>query len=225
MKRYLFILLSITLIGLLACGEEREHETSNNDEPEIEEVEKDEPKEDPEKPEEKEDDGLLTKVGQKSKANGMTAELISIKEVNETVDLDPIKLTVDDIKVIRISDIKDKDARNYLGFYTDKDEFDTIQIMYSIENTSDEKIEFYTPIEYLVLNTGEQLDVSFNDYIGDINNGGEFYGKVTKNTGISVIMHDSKAEDIESIKLIFGNVWGENDVVYQKDVEKTYDIK
>lgn len=223
MRRYLFILLLIFSIGLVACGEtEGTQGATNDDEPETEEVKNDEPEE---KPEEKEDNGLLTEVGQKSKANGMTAELISIKEVDETIDLDPIKLTIDDIKVLRISDIKDKDAKEYLEFYTDKDEFDTIQIMYSIENTADENIEFYNPIEYLALNTGEQLDVAFNDYMGDINNGGEFYGKVTKNTGISVIMHDSKAEDIESIKLIFGYVWGENGETYQEGVEKTYDIK
>src|SRR5699024_36432 len=107
-----------------------------------------------------------------------TVELLAVKEVNETIDLDPLKLIIDDIKIIRVSDIKDNEFKSYISQFTDKEEFEYIQIMYSIENTEDENIELIFPIKYIVLDTGEQIEVMMNDIMLDPNNGGDFFGKV-----------------------------------------------
>lgn len=214
MKKQLFILLTV-LLTLVACGQETQKPVEEKKEPT--EVSADEPIDEQE-------DKVLTEIGQKNTSDGMTVELMEIKDVNETIDLDPIKLTIDDIKILRMSDIKDKGMKDYISQFTDSDTFDTIQIMYSIENTIDETVDFYWPIEYIVLDTGEQLDVNYNDLMIDNNNGGTLYGKVTQHTGISVLINNSKAEDIKSVKLIFGNVWGEDNKTYQDGAEKTYEL-
>src|SRR5699024_441080 len=151
----------------------------------------------------------LTKVGQviKDKDMGATVELLKIIETNETLDLDPIKLTLEDIKIINMSDIKKSEFKDYLSQFTDEEEFDYIQINYSMENTVDENIELYSPIEYIALDSGEQIDVMMEDVRLDHDNGGEFFGKVTKESGIFVIIESSRVEDINSIKLITGDVW------------------
>src|SRR5699024_452091 len=63
--------------------------------------------------EESAEDGKLTEVGQKIKdpQTRSTVELLAVKEVNETIDLDPLKLIIDDIKIIRVSDIKDNEFK------------------------------------------------------------------------------------------------------------------
>ncbi|WHZ59977.1 hypothetical protein [Metabacillus hrfriensis] len=44
-------------------------------------------------------------VGQKAKNDTATAELFKIKQVNETVDIAPLKIIVKDVKVIKLTDI------------------------------------------------------------------------------------------------------------------------
>lgn len=221
MNRFLFVLFLALILFLTACGETQESENDNPDsEEQPEEVEKTESKKEAE-------DGELTEIGQKidDPNTGSTIELIAMKEINETIDLNPIKLTIDDIKIISMSDIKNNDFKSYISQFTDKEEFEYIQIKYSMENTVEENIELYTPIKYLVLNTGEQIDVMVKDIMLDPNNGGDFFGKVTKETGISAIIEDSDVNNIESIKLITGDVWEKNGERLIGEVEKSYDIK
>lgn len=174
----------------------------------------------------KNNDNVLTEVGQKIEDDriGATVELMAIKEVNETIDLNPIKLTIDDIKIIKMSNIKNSELKETIQDIVNKDEVNYIQIMYTLENTSEKNVELVFPIEYIVLNTGEQIDVVENDLMNDNNNGGDFYGQVTKQTGISAIIKKSNVEDIETIKLITGEVWEINGDYLVGEIEKTYEL-
>src|SRR5699024_10643433 len=117
-----------------------------------------------------------TEVGQviKDKELKATVELMKIIETNDTIDLDPIKITLEDIKIINMSDIRNSEFKSYLSQFTDKEEFNYFQINYSMENTSDDDVELHSPIDYIVLDSGEQIDVMMEDVALDHDNGGQF---------------------------------------------------
>ncbi len=149
----------------------------------------------------------LSKVGQKAKADGNEAELMKIKEVNQTVDISPIKYTVKDMKIIKLNKVN-KSMTEFLLQYTGgsklPEDLHYIQIQYNVENTSDQNIEFYG-LQKVVLNNGEQLDANGNDFIWEKeDNDSKFYGKVKKEGSVGLIIK-GKPEEITSAKLIFGN--------------------
>ena len=228
MRKYLFLLMAALV--LVACGNE-ESSKEDNKSKENEEVTANNESNSKDNESETNDetnnnDGILSNVGDvyKDKELGATVELVATKKVDETIDLDPIKLHIKDIKIINMSNIKSRDTKEVIKQFTDKEEFDYIQITYEMENTVDDNVYFDFPIEHVVLNTGEQIDVMMNDFIIDHNNGGDFYGKVTKNSLVSVIMNSTIPKDIESIKLITGEVWDEEYNSLSDKVEVEYSI-
>ncbi|MCR6784023.1 hypothetical protein [Bacillus thuringiensis] len=95
MKKYLLLLVSVFFsLALVACGSEEKTEEKSaptaSDQKGI--------KESNSKTNEK---TLLTKVGKKQKYNaqGGVIELMKIKEINQTIDVAPIKMTVQNIKL------------------------------------------------------------------------------------------------------------------------------
>ncbi|MGM8213554.1 hypothetical protein ACLIBH_12325 [Virgibacillus sp. W0430] len=226
MKRVLLVLLLSFSFLITACSD-TEKEPVEEVDSEVVEQEQNDVEEAYEELDTDKENGTLTQVGQKinDPQTGSTVELIAIKNVNETIDLSPIELTINDIKLIRMTDIKNNEFKSYMSQFTEKEEFNYIQVMYTLENTVDENVELVFPIEYLVLNTGEQIDVNMNDFLLDPNNGREFFGKVTKDTGISVIIENSNIDEVETIKFITGDVWQIDGDKLIGQVEKTYNIK
>ncbi|WP_462410575.1 hypothetical protein [Neobacillus sp. Marseille-QA0830] len=153
---------------------------------------------------------ILTEVGQKaSDDDGTTAELMKIKEVNQTVDIAPVKLTVQDLKVIKLTNVG-KDFGDFLLQYTGGSELpkelNYIQVNYTAENTEDKNIS-WNQVQTLVTNTGEQLDASGNDFIWEKNPfDGTFYGK-TKIEGTIGVITNSKPEDLTSLKFIISSTF------------------
>ncbi|MCU5588929.1 hypothetical protein OCB75_21635 [Bacillus cereus] len=91
MKKYLLLLVSVFFsLALVACGSEEKSAPTASDQKGI--------KESNSKTNEK---TLLTKVGKKQKYNaqGGVIELMKIKEINQTIDVAPIKMTVQNIKL------------------------------------------------------------------------------------------------------------------------------
>ncbi len=221
-KKNLLFIVTLIMLFLAACG---------NNEVDVSEVDskpKDEKqtKENEDK-EEIQEEGKLTEVGQviNDKDMGATVELLKIIETDETLDLDPIKITLDDIKIIHMSDIKNSEFKRYLSQFTDKEEFDYIQMNYSMENTVDENVEMHSPIDYIVFDTGEQLDVTMNDVALDPDNGGQFFGKVTKESGVFVLIENSNVDDISEIKLITGDVWEADGQQITDKIEKEFSFE
>lgn len=212
MKRLLFLLIFILLVG--CSNDETQEQTQTDDETEQEENEN----------ETEEDSLILTNVGDTINDNGATLELLAIEEVNETIDLDPIKLTIDDIKIIRMSDFSGSDTEVYMEQFTEKETVDYIQVMYSMENTVDENVDFISPISHLVLDTGEQINVNHNDFMLHPDNLDTFYGTVTKEAGISAIIDNSSVDDINTVKIITGFVMNEDGEILSEEKEITYEI-
>ncbi|PED93900.1 hypothetical protein CN540_18955 [Bacillus toyonensis] len=149
----------------------------------------------------------LSKVGQKAKADGNEAELMKIKEVNQTVDIAPIKYTVKDMKIIKMNKVN-KSTESFLLQYTGgsklPEDLHYIQIQYSVENTSDQNVDF-SGLDKVVLNNGEQLNAIGNDFIWEKeDNDSKFYGKVKKEGSVGLFIK-GKPEEITSAKLIFSD--------------------
>ncbi|ARK32107.1 hypothetical protein [Halalkalibacter krulwichiae] len=209
MKKIASLLLLVLL--LTACGPKEdasvdiaeaeneviasEQKVVSNEEEEIEEIETDEygnPK--------------LTEVGQILEEPGYgTLELMKIKEVNETVNIDPIQVKIDDIKLFKLTNVP-VETKNQLSMYMDSknvpDELHYIQIVYSSENIEEKNIDWFG-IDKVVLSNGQQLNATLNDFIiGEDDFDSIFYGKVKKE-GVVGLFYKGNPEEITSVNIIF----------------------
>lgn len=232
MRKLLFILVSVILLA--ACGYDNKTVSDNEEKlpTQVETTEDNEMKEETEnnkEAKEESSEGELLEVGQVRYDSSVKAsvELMAINEINETIDLDPMKLTIKSIKIVKYSEVEEElalnEVENILG--ERRDPFYAIQMIYNMENTVENNVEFSMPIKYVVLNTGEQIEVMNNDLAWDKNNGGVFYGKVKKESFFIALIESSKVEDISSIKIVTGNLWDENDDLISSEVEKTYELQ
>jgi hypothetical protein len=153
----------------------------------------------------KDEDGnvILDTVGQKVEdPDSGTAELLKIKEVNETVDISPIEVTVQDMKVIKISDLN-PDFKEMMEFNTEEtidEDFTYLQINFTAENTKEMNVD-WLDLQTIVLSNGQQIDSNYKDFIIDDGDSDyTFFGKVKKEFTTGVIVKDT---NIDSVKLIF----------------------
>lgn len=156
---------------------------------------------------------LLTEVGQKVKEeDGTSVELLKIKEINQSVDIAPVKVVVTNMKVIQLTDIH-PDNTDYLLQFMNASELpeklNYIQINYTAENTSDKNIG-WNGISTIVTNTGEQLDAMGNDFIWEENGfDSTFYGK-TKHEGTIGVFTTSNVDELKSLKFIISSSYDED---------------
>lgn len=167
---------------------------------------------------------ILDQVGQKTKDASATAELMKIKKVNEVVNIAPIKATVHDIKVIKLTDLSD-DMKQQIEYMTDKKAIEPvyyIQISLTAENTSDKNIA-WNSLHRVVTDKGEQLDPNQSILMSNFDT--EFLGKVTQEDFYGMVLGKGK-EDIHKVKLVF-NSSADNDtyedITPEQQVEYTLD--
>lgn len=158
---------------------------------------------------------ILNEVGQTHESKAGNAELMKYKEVNETVDIAPLKVTIQDIKVIKMTDVDEEFATD-LSYMADvpegelKDGFSYIQVQFTAENTSEKNIEWYNLMN-VVTDKGEQIDGQMKDFLSDdAELDSQFIGKVTKEYKDGFVI---KNEDINKVKLVFG---------YTEDVDNDF---
>lgn len=209
MNKAIKILVSGFLVGgiLAGCGNANEDEQSNNKKEAAssnqsslnQEEANSEPTEDGESKE-------LLEVGQKATSQAGTAELLKIKQVNETVDIDPLVVTIKDVKVIKLTDVDEGFADQLapmagVDASTLSQGFSYIQVQFTAENTSENNIEWYNLMN-VVTDKGEQIDGQMKDFFfDDAESDSVFIGKVKKEYQDGFVVKD---EDIGNIKLVFG---------------------
>ncbi|MFE4896608.1 hypothetical protein [Peribacillus butanolivorans] len=147
---------------------------------------------------------ILDVVGQKAESPEVTAELIKIKDVNETLDIAPLTVTVKNIKLLKLSNMTE-DYKEGLKWAADTDtiadEVTYLQIAYEAENKEEKNIG-WNDLMNVVTDKGEQIDAQMKDFIiDDSESDSEFLGKVKKEYTDALIV---KSKDINKIKLIFG---------------------
>lgn len=205
MKKYLLSLGLGALMVLSACGDGTSEESdvtsedSNASEQASEEVETEENIE--EEVTEEGDDSEVTQVGET-----ITNEVGEITVVSRTDDVGifesgPIKLTIE--KANGNSMIVNSNYVDMLG----GEELEYIQVDMTVENTSEDHITFFASQATMTTSTGEQIepDMFLSDHID-----AEFLGAITKSGTSFYILENSKAEDVESIKLFYDEAIDEN---------------
>ncbi len=216
MKKLLAALTAVTLsFALVGCNgtKPKENDVPTKKEPsqaEQKTVSNDEKKSSNEDLEQEEVSGTLTKVGQIAKEDHYTVELMKAKEVNEVIDIAPLKVVVQNLKILKVSDMTDE-AKESFSMYTDEiieDSFTYIQVSYTAENTEEKNIDWFNLMN-VVTDKGQQIDANVRDFVfNDADFNSAFLGKVKKEFVDGLILKDS---DISKVKLIFGYTMNSDD--------------
>ena len=183
-KLLLLLLTSVLAIGLAACGGS---DTEDASKPEDKQETKDETKKEVKEKEKKEDDNV-----QESDLGKLTM-VQQNKEINESTESGPIKLTINSI---HIGDMEV--AEDYRDTFDNKEKVTVIELNIKVENSTDDTITFYPEDGTLTTDGGDQTDVSIglSDLIG-----GEFFGKVNKEGNLYFLV-DTPAAEIGEINFI-----------------------
>lgn len=186
---------------LTACG----NTNSSTDPAKKEETSKEASKESTQK-ENKPTSGLLTEIGQWNKdKNGSTLTLKKINNKQKDIDLSPIKMKINDVKVFEYSELgeDDKELLSYNKY--EKDKYHRIQVTYTTENTSDKNVMF-NGIDVITTNTKKQIKVNESNLTTDTGVG-SFYGKVENEGMIVVPLLVDDVSDLSSITLHLRDVY------------------
>ena len=201
-----FLVLALVSIFLTACGNNDKGTVASKPKEEPKQAEQKEVKNESTEPK-KDEKGqtVFTEAGQKGKVEGGTLELLKIKNVNEVVDIAPLKVTVTDLKLFKMTEM-DADFKTTMESYNDDtplgDELVYIQIQYTVENTEEKNID-WNGLTNIVTDKGQQVDAILNDFlITDADTDSKFLGKVKKDFADGYVIKDS---DISKLKLIWGS--------------------
>lgn len=138
-----------------------------------------------------------TSAGEAVEENGLRKEPVyTNKELGISGATGSINYSVSDIQVSKLTATTDEMAE-MLEIEKDK-EVTLVVIDVSAENTIDDTINFYIGQAALTSNTKEQVEpnILISDYID-----GEFLGNVIHSGSLMYILENSKASDIETVKL------------------------
>ncbi|MED3737249.1 hypothetical protein [Virgibacillus pantothenticus] len=197
MKRvFLLMLIAIVSIALVACGGESE---DNDKEAKADDSKKTEEKEDKDKEESKEDESSEGDV--KENEMGKFTLVSEKKDINETIENGPMKLTITGIQSATLEPSED-----FKEMFEGKDKLTMINVGMKAENTSDDTVSFYPDQATLTTNAGDQVEA---DLVLSEQVGGDFFGK-TKKEGDVIFKVDTPAEEIKDIKLIIDGASDEN---------------
>lgn len=137
-----------------------------------------------------------------------TVEEILVIAENQNYDVNPIKVTVEEVVLKKASNVPE-DEQSSISYWAEKevgDTFNYFYIKYNAENTSEEDYSFSGVNKVVLFAEGKQevLDGSldFIDYDEDQN--GEYYGKVTKEGEVGFVF-DTDPDKIEKIRLVIGH--------------------
>ena len=210
-KKLIFSVALILSLGLTGCGNS---ETKDESKKEFQQTvdtgntkNKETTQESKKSDENEVKDGVLSKPGQWTKEdNGSKVTLVKINETKQTHDLGPIKLTIESVKLFQYTDLPEKDIELYKTNY-DKDVtngLNAIQILYSVENTTDTNVMFHT-VDTVTTDTKAQIQGLDNIAMSD--DTGTYKGKVIVD-GVSILPYFSgPIEDINSVNIITSDVW------------------
>ena len=192
------ITLFLALVLLLAaCGGEATDSTSENSKEDTNTEEQTETAKGSEEEETDSENNTTdggNKVGDVISNEAGDSTLVSLANDVGTFESGPIKLTID-----KANGVSMKVSDSYVELF-ETDQLEYIQVDMTVENTSEDHISFYASQAVMTTSTGEQLDpdMFLSDHID-----GDYLGAVTKSGSSFYILKNSKAEDVESIKLHF----------------------
>jgi hypothetical protein len=209
MKKLLMVLASASLLTLAACGgTEEKQEVSGKAQHEEAKPAKAEQKDVKNEPKKDEDGNFVfEEVGQEKNVDIGHLKLLKYKKINEVVNMSPLNIKIDSIKVFEVTDPTQDFIENadYMADEKVNESGSTyyLQVLFSAENTEEKNVD-WMDLSKLVLSNGQQIDAVSKDFITDDNDGDSaYYGKVSKEYVGAYIIKDA---DINNVKLIFNEV-------------------
>lgn len=223
MKKLLYVGVLSALL-LAACGDTEEKESTAATATEQNEVELNEEPEKEVAKEEKVDsnevkNGPLTEAGQWTVDGENKVTLVKIKNVNQSYELGPLVLNVESVKLLQHSK-PDQLTVDLIQNIHNKDvsaELNTIQVIYTIENTSDKNIMF-TTISKLTTDTKTQIEGMYN--LASSADLGSYAGQVILE-GLAIYPYfTGSLEEINTVNIITGDVFDSDSYEKQADSQK-----
>lgn len=206
MKNKLIFSAALVLsLGLAGCGEDKAKEDPKEEETQQATAKKENVQKEEKKVDDNEvKDGPLTKAGQWTKDGESKVTLVKINDDNQTYDIGPIKLTIESVKLLQHTNVDTETAEDIKSVHG-KDingELNTIQIIYTVENTADTNIMFRA-VDTLTTDTKAQI-MGTSDFA---HNNNEFFGKVAVE-GLSVLPYfNGPLTEINSVNIFTGDVF------------------
>lgn len=203
MKKIIFSAAIVSALMLGACGsEEADQESAKEENVEVksntESTETAEVEEKEDEPEGEKVDGPLTEPGQWTMDGESKVTLVKMKELNQTYEVGPMKVTIESVKLLKNENIS-AEFQEALNSTFSKDVGDaiaTLQFIYKVENTSDQDIMF-NAFNMVTTDTKTQIDGMYNLTNSDDN--GVYFGKVVVD-GLMVLPYLN--DDIENVNRV-----------------------
>lgn len=209
-----FLIAIIAIIMLAACStNDGEQETASEENQSLDKSEEQE-------------DQTLREPGDKMYASDISSdmELISKVTPDDTIKLGTVDMTIEDIKIIKISNIKDQELLNFAEEVNKEDSISYVQIIYTLENIGDEPARLNSPIDTFVFDTGEQVDGTDNRLIRDDNFAQTIYEGVVSESSVGLFMEDSNPEEINQIDIVTGRISKEGRGTIADPEKISYDL-
>lgn len=189
----IFLSLLFVLFGCQSNNANADIDSSKNNNEEVHNVEENLDNEDLENDGNELTEGPLLKVGQwLHEGDGTKVTLTAIDSDERVLDLDPIIMTIQDVKLM------EREGGSFDG--------NVIQIGYTIENTSNNDTMF-GGIDVITTDAKQQIEVSVEDISGEFLSS-EYHGNVKKE-GYIIVPYNG---EIKSLKLITSDVWDNNEM-------------
>lgn len=188
MKKVATVVLLSTLLLLIGCSEDN---SSTDVEPNDQQNEESNA-EVPESEVDKNDEEYETQEGETTENEGGTFTLHTRQDEIDTIKTGPIIMEIEQLNTVS------GELSGDLADFLESDHIEYIQMDLVVENTSDEDVTFYSAQAEIATSTGEQLepDMWMSDHIkGDLMSGTQHSGS------LFFILENSKAEDVESIRI------------------------
>lgn len=213
MKKLLIVLFVVMLTVFAACGDSSDGKVDESGEEVNGKAETKADNEDEGKTmTSEENESTEATVGDVITNEAGASTLVSRTDDIGTFESGPIQLTIKKANGVSM-DVSD----DYIDYF-EAEELEYIQVDLQVENTSEDNVTFYASQAIMTTSTGEQLepDMLLSDHID-----GDYFGKVNKSGTSFYVLENSKAEDVESIRLIFSAAHDENfeDIGEELDIE------
>lgn len=209
MKKLLMVFASAGVLALAACGGGEEKASSDNSAKQEETKPTKADQKDVKNEPKKDEDGnfVFQEVGQEKTVDIGHLKLVKYKKINEEVDMSPLKIKIDSVKLFEVTN-PTQDFIENVDYMADEKVNESgatyyLQILYSAENTEEKNID-WMDLDKIILSNGQQIDAISKDFISDDNDGDSaYYGKVKKEYVGAYIVKD---KDINNAKFIFSGV-------------------
>ncbi|AQQ55433.1 DUF4352 domain-containing protein [Planococcus lenghuensis] len=147
----------------------------------------------------------LNEIGQVFTDEDGTVTLKAITDYQKAHTIGPIQLTVFNIKVVNYS--PSHDLIDYFhGFTHSEDNFNYLKLHVTIENTSDQVVDF-APVSILETNEGEKKDFDDDFYLQNLY--GQLQPHEVKTGELAFVLDQEDIEHLKSIKIHPSDVFDE----------------